>query len=338
MTKKILVTLGPASLSQEIVEAMDNCGVHLFRVNLSHTPLELVELTIKKIQSWTEVPICLDSEGAQMRNRDMAGGSITYQKGDRVQIPFAATEGTRECISFTPPGIVREFRPGDLIRVDFNHVTLRVTKTTSDACLAEVLQGGTVGSNKAADADRTLPLDSITVKDRAAIEIGRRNDINNFALSFTNKKSDVIAFRELCGNEANIICKIESRTAIANLSAILEATDEILIDRGDLSRTIKIEKIPFLQRRIISTAKAVGKQVYVATNLLKSMITSQAPNRAEVNDVVSTLLMGADGLVLAAETAIGAFPERAVLMVSKLIDEVDRWTPNSSLNEILGNS
>ena len=121
------------------------------------------------------------------------------------------------------------------------------------------------------------------------------------------------------------------------LSAELQfRKDEILIDRGDLSRRVPIEKVPFLQRRIISFARSRKTPVFVATNLLESMVTRKSPTRAEVNDVVSTLLMGADGLVLAAETAIGGFPVEAVAMIRKLIDESGRWTPDTSLTEILG--
>ena len=140
----------------------------------------------------------------------------------------------------------------------------------------------------------------------------------------------------LCGPDANIICKIESLSGLAHLEGIVERADEILIDRGDLSRKVPIEKGPFLQRRIISFARSRKTPVFVATNLLESMVTKKSPTRAEVNDVVSTLLMGVDGLVLAAETAIGKFPVEAVTMIRNLIDESEMWTPDTSLAEIIG--
>ena len=141
--------------------------------------------------------------------------------------------------------------------------------------------------------------------------------------------------RELCGEDANIICKIESPSGVNNLESIIERTDEILIDRGDLSRRVPIERIPFLQRRIIATARSMKTPVFVATNLLESMVTTQSPTRAEVNDVVSTLEMGASGLVLAAETAIGKFPVKAVQMIRSLMNESERWTPNTSIADLL---
>ena len=127
--------------------------------------------------------------------------------------------------------------------------------------------------------------------------------------------------RSIIGSKSNLISKIESVNGVLNLGEILPAVDQILIDRGDLSREVSIDKIPFIQRRIISFAKSKDVPVFVATNLLESMVKTDSPTRAEVNDVASTLLMGASGLVLAAETAIGAYPVESVNMVNSLIKQ-----------------
>ena len=141
--------------------------------------------------------------------------------------------------------------------------------------------------------------------------------------------------RELIGPESTLISKVESYQGLKNLVEIIDATDEVLIDRGDLSREVSLVKIPFLQRRIVSSTKSMGKDVFVATNLLESMILRMEPTRAEINDVVSTLLMGADGLVLAAETAVGNFPYEAVRKIRLLIEQYLRWTPNTTIDELL---
>ena len=335
MKTKILVTLGPASFSEEAVSACAKLGVGLFRINLSHTPLDAVEDTIKKIQSWTDVPVCLDSEGAQLRNQIMASGEVFFDEGDRIRIPFTAVTGSKAEISFTPPEMASRFEPGDLLRIDFDGAEFEITEKQPDHCRAVAVRAGLVGSNKAADVNRDLPFEPLTPKDLGAIEIGLKNGIKNFALSFANRPEDVIKMRTVCGPDAHIICKIESREGVQNLDAILDITDAILIDRGDLSRQIELHKIPAFQRRIIATANERKKPVYVATNLLESMTNKAAPTRAEVNDVVSTLMMGADGLVLAAETAIGQHPVEAVQMIRLLIDEVGRWDPDASLNDLL---
>ena len=161
---------------------------------------------------------------------------------------------------------VKAIRVGDKIRVDFNSVNLQVTKDNDDCLLATVVQGGYVGSNKAADVDRHIDLDAITFKDKAAFQIGIKMGVKNFSLSFTNSAEDVKNVRDIIGNNTNLISKIESIEGVLNLEEILPVVNQILIDRGDLSREVAIEKIPFIQRRIIAHAKSKNTPVFVATN------------------------------------------------------------------------
>jgi pyruvate kinase len=202
--------------------------------------------------------------------------------------------------------------------------------------IAEVISPGKVGSNKAINIDRDIELSPVTEKDIEAFEIGKSMGVENYSLSFTNSAEDVRIVRDIIG-KSNLISKIESIKGVLNLAEILPLVDQILIDRGDLSREVEIEKIPFIQRRIIAHAKSKNTPVYVATNLLESMIHYHLPTRAEVNDIASTLLMGADGLVLAAETAIGKYPVQTVEMVNAVIKQFNRWTPESSSRDIIFN-
>ncbi len=336
MSIQIWVTLGPASLSETFIRYCEEKRVTLFRINLSHTPLEEVAPTIEKIQRWTDIPISLDSEGAQIRSQAMKNRErVQFRLGETVTIHHGDMPGDRHNISFTPKGIAREFVAGDRIHVDFDSVCFEIMEIKADRCIARVVVDGQVCCNKAADLERDIPLVPITDKDRRAIAIGKRLGIKNYALSFAGCREDVETMRQLTGADAIITSKIESPRGLANLEGILAATDQILIDRGDLSRRIPLHKIPFLQRRIVSIARSRRVPVMVATNLLESMVHSRQPTRAEVNDVISTLLMGAQGLVLAAETAVGRFPELAVGMINDLVREFDRWTPNSGFKEIL---
>ena len=337
MSTKVLVTLGPSSLSKDIVKSLADKGVDLFRINLSHTKLSDLGNILKQLNSWTEVPICLDSEGAQIRNQDMASERIHFKAGSTVKIHHQQVVGDAENISFTPESVSREFNVGDIIRVDFNAVSLKVIEDANDYLIATVENGGMVGSNKAADLNRDINLEAVTHKDKLGFAMGLKNGVKNFSLSFTNSADDVKKIREIIGSETNLISKIESIKGVINLGEILSVVDQILIDRGDLSRQVPIEKIPFLQRRIISYAKSKDVPVFVATNLLESMVKDRSPTRAEVNDVASTLLMGAQGLVLAAETAIGAHPLETVDMVYSLIEQFNRWSPESSLSDIIYN-
>jgi pyruvate kinase len=214
---QILSTLGPRSLNKETVQSLAQRGVNLFRINLSHTTLDDVEGIISQIQTWADVPVCLDSEGAQVRNGFMESGSVVYQTGDSVTIHPEAIVGDRDNISFTPDSVYSQLSEGDEIRVDFDSATFRITGKESDQLIATVTQGGQVGSNKCAVVSRPLKLDPITPKDKAAFEIGLAMGIKNFALSFTHCPKDVRRVREIIG-ENTLISKIESIQGVFLLS------------------------------------------------------------------------------------------------------------------------
>jgi pyruvate kinase len=335
MQHKILATLGPASLNEKSVLKMTELGVDLFRINLSHTKLKDVEKVVSLIQSWTDVPVCLDSEGAQIRNQDMISENVYFTQGSVVRIHKKYIIGDNENISFAPSNLVEQLKVGDKIRVDFNSVCFVITEKKQEFLLAVVERGGIVGSNKASDTDANIYLDPVTHKDKEAFKIGLDLGLTNFSLSFTNSSKDVELVRNIIGMEVNLISKIESIKGVLNLKGILPVVDQILIDRGDLSREVDIEKIPFLQRLIISESKLQNTPVFVATNLLESMIKFSSPTRAEANDVASTLIMGASGLVLAAETAIGKYPVESVIMIQSIIKQHNNWTSNSSIEDYI---
>ena len=335
MDTRILVTLGPSSLKPDIIAEMESKNLYLFRINLSHTPIDILGDVIREVQDYTDTPLCLDSEGAQIRNELMADGEVHFIPDEIVNIHFESIMGDSNNISFTPKDIAKKFKVGDEIKIDFNSVLIKIIEVNQYYCLANVVSGGMVGSRKAVDLKREIELEAISLKDKQAIEIGKKLGVKHFALSFAGSGNDVELMRSLTGKDTTIISKIESIPGIRNLETIVKLSDEILIDRGDMSRQISIEKIPFLQRRIVSFARSKSVPIYVATNLLESMVKSVEPTRAEVNDVVSTLLMGANGLVLAAETAVGKYPLEAVKMINKLIAQFEKWTPNTSTQELL---
>lgn len=333
--KKLLVTLGPASLSPDCIREMSRHGPYVFRLNMSHVSLENLPHHIDLIREHTDVPVCIDSEGAQIRTYRMRGGAVELREGAEVMLLSELAEGIAEAFSLTPVGVAKELCEGDVVRLDWHGASVRVTGSVAAGARAVVERGGRVASCKGVDVNREIRLSAITEKDREAIRIGRKMGVRHYALSFANRPEEVREFRELTGPEARIISKLESLPALRNLSGILTATDEALIDRGDLSRVVPVEKIPFLQMRIIATARALDTPIFVATNLLESMIESGEPTRAEANDVVSTLLMGADGLVLAAESAMGKYPARCVETIRTLMRHCRKWTANSAIDDVL---
>jgi pyruvate kinase len=319
MAKEILCTLGPASLDPRIIGRLEQGGATLFRINLSHTKVRDLPRLIETIRSATEIPICLDTEGAQIRTGDLVNGDITMRDNTIVRAHARRVPGDDKNFSLYPAGITEQLEVGDFISIDFNSVLVQVIGIEKDFVSMRVLHGGRVGQNKAVTVERDIPIPPLSEKDEAALELGRELGLRHFALSFANAGSDVQEIRRHVGEDAFVISKIESLSGLANLEEIASHSNALLIDRGDLSRQVPVELLPQTQKCVIHRAKRVGCSVYVATNLLESMVSAPTPTRAEVNDIYNTLADGADGLVLAAETAIGQFPIQCVSMVSKMI-------------------
>jgi pyruvate kinase len=324
--RKVICTVGPTSLKARVIRELEALGVSLFRINLSHTSLEDVRPAIAFLMKHSSVPICLDSEGAQIRTGTFAAAPANLKKGSLIQVHRHPIDGDGEKLNFTPSDTLELLEPGDLITMDFHAAVAEVVEVESDRAVLRVRKGGRVGSNKACNVNRQIDLPAITHKDRLAIEIGREMGIDHYALSFANRPEDVREMRALIGPNATLISKIESRSGIAHLDEIARLSDAILIDRGDLSREVPLQQIPAQQKSIIRRVKAIGRPVYVATNLLESMLHSEVPTLAEINDIHNTLDDGADGLVLASETAVGKFPIQCVSMVMSVIAEFTKPT------------
>ncbi len=324
MSIELLCTVGPSSRRPAVLERLAELGVSLFRVNLSHTSIADLPDILRDMQRRTDVPICLDTEGAQVRTGSLVDAEVVLRENTTTVLRSDPRPGTAEGFSLYPFDIVDRLEIGDLISIDFNTVLVQVIARAPGTATVRVISGGRMGRNKAVTVKRSLVLPPLTEKDRQGLKIGAQMGIEHIALSFTHRAADVDAIREAFGKPATIISKIESVEGLNNLDAIIPKVDAILIDRGDLSREIPIERIPAAQKTIIGRAKAAGCKVYVATNLLETMIVSPQPTRAEVNDVFNTLADGASGLVLAAETAIGKYPVQCAAMIKKLVHEFEQ--------------
>jgi pyruvate kinase len=334
MKIKILCTLGPASLRGDVIRALEERGVDLFRINLSHTPPEAVEPTITLIRRYSNVPICLDTQGAQVRCGKMAEGTV-LSAGTTVTLCAADLMGSAERLTLWPASVFQSMRPGDLIHVDFDGALLQVMDVAADhgSAAAVVLEGGRVKSNRAVVMDPPPSLGPITDKDVTAIEIGVRLGIRHYALSFASSAGDVELMRALIPEGSTVISKIESRAGVRNRDEIIDASDAVLIDRGDLSREVPVEYVPYYQKAIVRQANRWNTPCYVATNLLESMVTNRKATIAEMNDIANTLLDGVHGLVLAAETAMGVDPVGAVDAVMRCIKSFEHTSMGSILED-----
>ncbi len=317
MKIQILCTLGPASLSAEVIEQLDHAGVDLFRVNLSHTPLERLQACIELVRSTTAKPLCVDLEGAQVRCGAMTP-DVVLRKGERVRLAAVAVEGTAGELTLWPRSVFGALREGSLVAIDFDGAQVRVERAAEDHAEAVAISSGMVRSNKGVVVDPAPVLPALTDKDRAAIAMSMASGIRHVALSFASSSEDVDLVRSLAP-AAHVIAKIESGAGVRNMDGIIQRADAILIDRGDLSREVPLEHVPFYQKAIVRRANRWSRPVYVATNLLESMVTNRNPTIAEANDVANTLLDGVHGLVLAAETAVGRDPVGIVRMVGRMV-------------------
>lgn len=312
MKKKILCTLGPVSLNAKFLRFVNKNKVDLLRINMSHVKVSQLSKMIKFIRSHTKIPLCLDTEGAQIRTKTIK--KYFFKIGNN----FTIHKKKKKC-NLYPDEIFDKLKKGDILDIGFTGLEVRITNKNRDFIKCKVLKEGYYENNKGVHLkNRKIKINYLTKKDIEAINIGKINKINNYALSFTNSKNDVLKFNKLLKRE-NKIFKIETKAALNELKEILKLGKNFLIDRGDLSKDISIEHVPIAQRKILLQAKKLNKDVYVATNFLENMILNATPTRGEVNDIYNTLELGAKGLVLAAETAIGKYPEECIKVLRNMI-------------------
>jgi pyruvate kinase len=315
-------------LAEDVIRQLDQ-RVDLFRLNLSHMTVESVEPTIAFVRRFTDKPLCLDTDGSQIRCGNMAP-DVSLKEGSTIQLTPDAVIATDKLLTLRPAAVFRSLRKGHLLSVDFDGVCLEIESVSDSGARAVVLEGGRVRSNKAVTIRPNPTLPALTSSDIEAIAIGKELGIKHVALSFARRAEDVQRLRKLAGRDSFVISKIETQAGVRNLDAIIDASDAVLIDRGDLSREIPLQYVPVYQKEIIRRANSASMPAYVATNLLESMVSNRLPTIAEANDIINTLHDGAHGLVLAAETTIGSNPVASVEMVASLIEAFE-WSRGRSL-------
>ena len=332
MKVKILCTLGPASFSPDVIKGLDERRVDLFRINLSHTAPEALEEAIASVRAVSATPICLDTQGAQVRCGQIQP-DLTLVEGTEVRLCGEALTGNEREIPLWPDAVFEALAPGTTVNLDFDGASLRVTEVEQGSARATVISHGKVRTNKAVTIDPPLELPALTEQDVAAIGVGAARGITHYALSFAASAANVVRIRELAPAGAHIMSKIESRAGVRNMDEIIEASDSVLVDRGDLSHELPLEYVPYYQKAIVRRANRWNRPVFVATNLLESMVTNRQPTIAEVNDIANTLLDGVHGLVLAAETAVGRDPVGSVDIVLRAIEAFERTSEGHLLAE-----
>jgi len=326
---KIIATLGPASSNYATLRKMFTAGLDVVRLNFSHGStkkhLECVKL-VRKLNSKYKrhIRIMQDLEGFRIRVGRFKGGSTRLlKKHSVVWLKNAGGYDGPRTIPLDYAGDLRRVRAGNLIYIDDGNLVLKARSSTENSIKAQVLEGGVLRERKGINIpDAEFEFKGLTDKDKKDIKFGIEQGLDYIALSFVNSAEDVAQAVELVKPEAphcQIVAKIETRQAIANIDEIIERADGIMIARGDMGISVPVYKVPVIQKQIIKKCNAAGKFVITATEMLEHMTEHPRPTRAEVADVANAILDGTDFVMLSAETAIGRYPYESVMMMNEII-------------------
>ncbi|HEY1062956.1 MAG: pyruvate kinase [Sphingobacteriales bacterium 17-39-43] len=330
---KIVATLGPASAKKEVLLNMIKAGVDVCRLNFSHGKAEDHQKVIDIIRDInkkykTNVGILADLQGPKIRIGLVKDGGINLISGHKIEITTKELIGDDKQIYITYQSFPSDVRSGEIILLDDGKIQMRVLSTNNkDSVQCEVVYGGILTSRKGVNLPNTkVSIPSLTEEDLANLEFALNNDVEWIGLSFVRSADDIIELKRIIARSdktARVIAKIEKPEAIDNIDEIIEATDGVMVARGDLGVEMPMEQVPLLQKMIARKCRAASKPVIVATQMLESMITSPRPTRAEVNDVANSVLDGADAVMLSGETSVGEYPLIVIETMHKIVRNVE---------------
>lgn len=326
---KIVATLGPASSDPQMLRRLFEAGADVFRINMSHTPPELLtELhdAIRSLESDQGRPVGLlvDLQGPKLRVGNFQDDSVDIEDGATLRFDTKDEPGTSARVYLPHPQIFEAVETGHHLLLDDGKLRFEIIETTSDEIVARALVGGKLSSRKGISVpDAVLPMGAMTEKDRADLDFALGLGVDWIALSFVQRSEDVAEARKIARGRAAIMTKIEKPAAISQLDEIIEMSDGIMVARGDLGVEMPLEQVPGLQKKITRAARQAGKPVVIATQMLESMISSPVPTRAEVSDVATAVYDGADAVMLSAESAVGEFSVEAVKTMDRVAQEVE---------------
>ena len=338
---KIIATLGPSTSSRESIEGLINAGVDLVRLNFSHgdkeSHIERAKL-VRKIaeEKHYHVGIVGDLQGPKIRITRFVDSKIDLKSGDTFTIddkhPF--DKGTKEIVGTTYDNLADQLNVNDILLLDDGRIELKVEKIANSKIISKVIHGGLLYDSKGLNRKGGgLSASAISDKDLNDIKVAAQIGVDYLAVSFAREAKDVEHARKLlkeAGNEGSIIAKIERAEALENIDEIIEASDAIMIARGDLGVEIGDAQLPAVQKNLIKKAREKDKVVITATQMMESMITNSIPTRAEVFDVANAVIDGTDAVMLSSETAMGDHPVQAVEAMSRICEGSEGQSPITS--------
>ncbi len=331
---KIICTIGPASDSEEMLEALCKGGMNVARLNFSHGSHEgyhAIMERIRRVRERLDTPLAvlLDTKGPEYRIKTFKDGSVTLKEGAPFIFTTEDVLGDEARVSVNYDHLTEDLSVGDKVLVNNGLVSFRVEKVEGACVYTRVLVGGVLSDRKSMNfPNKVLRHDYLSEQDKADLLFGIREEIDFVAASFVSSRADARAVRDFLdengGRDIGLIAKIENRAGVENIDEICEVADGIMVARGDLGVEIPYVEVPSVQKQIIKECRLLGKRVITATEMLESMITSPRPTRAEISDVANAVYDGSSAIMLSGETAAGKYPVEAVGCLAEIAEYTEK--------------
>lgn len=330
---KIIATIGPATESEEMLEKLIVAGMNIARINMSHSSVETAKTITSRVRSIAKkhgrcVGVMMDLQGPAIRTGDLQK-SLNLKPGERIALTVRGAKSEEQhSVDVNYDNLVDDIGVGDTVVVDNGSIQLKVLEKKRNELACEVLTEGVLGSRRHINLPGVhVKLPALTDKDIKDVEAGIEIGVDFIAMSFVREAEDVLklkAILEYRKTHQKIIAKLEDQEAIRNLNSIIEASDAIMVARGDLGIEIPYEDLPIVQRRIVKNSIIRGKPVIVATHMLESMIENPSPTRAEITDVSNAVYEQADAIMLSGETSVGKYPVKCIEIMDRIACRIER--------------
>lgn len=325
--------MGPASLKKETLKEMMLAGLNVCRLNFSHGSHQDHAGAVALIRELNEelglnVAILADLQGPKIRTHEMENNGVLIEVGQQIDVVVEKVLGNNERFSINYNLLPRDVNPGERILLDDGKLVLKVLETDKKSKIrCEVVQGGLLCSKKGVNFPNTkISMPSLTEKDIEDLNFALKLGVDWIGLSFVRTAKCITDLKERIAKKRSIalvVAKIEKPEALENIDEIIEASDALMVARGDLGVEVPYQNVPLIQKMIISKSISKAKPVIVATQMMESMLNSLTPSRAEVNDVANAVLDGADAVMLSGETSVGQYPVQVVQTMANIIQEME---------------
>ena len=332
---KIVATLGPASSDKDTLRQMFQAGLNVCRLNFSHGSHEDHAAVVKTIRELNEetglnVAILADLQGPKIRTNEMENNGVELVNGSIVTIGIEKVLGTAQRFSINYEKLPQDVQAGERILLDDGKLALEVVATDGKKeFTAKVIHGGILSSKKGVNFPNTrISMPSLTPKDLEDLDFALSQDVDWIGLSFVRSARDIIELKHIIATKnakAKVIAKIEKPEAIDDIDEIIRESDGLMVARGDLGVEVPFQKVPLIQKMLITKCITQAKPIIVATQMMETMINNITPTRAEVNDVANAVLDGADAVMLSGETSVGKFPIEVIKTIANIVTEMEQF-------------